>query len=155
MKRFILLIMLVIPSITFAQLPAMKSLGKEAKRHSDVDYFSVGSTMLDMASTFANKEKRETFRMLKHIDMIECQNPAYAPTLKAKAENIASSIGATLIGKEIEDGTVSEVYALKNGEVVSELIIIITDQKGKLAVVAMTGEIPLDKLHKIAELREK
>ena len=68
---------------------------------------------------------------------------------------MCGKIGATLIGKEIEDGTASAVYALKSGEVVNELIIIITDQKGKLAVVAMTGEIPLDKLHKIAELREK
>lgn len=135
-----------------AQIPAIEKLGKEAKRQHDVEYESVGSLMLGVASKFANKEQRATFEMLDNIDMIVCQNREYETILLSKVKNIIRNIGAELLASSIDERGRNEVYALSKDGVVSELIILTFRDDGGLAITAMSGSIPIDRLEEISKL---
>lgn len=152
MRRLILLIAILLPLSTYAQIPAIEQLGKEAKRQRGVEYESVGSFMLGMASTFAEKSQRATFEMLDNIEMITCTNDAYSPTLKRRIMAIIASVGAEYLATTSDERGVNEVYAKRKGDIVRELIILTEGKDGGLAIVAMSGEIPTDRLGEIAKL---
>ena len=153
MKRYILLLALLIPLVAQAQIPAIVTLGKEAAKHEGVEYDSVGSVMLGMAQTFANKEQRATFKMLTNIEMIECKNREYAPKLTERVMSIVRSVGATFIGREDDGKALNELYGVKRGDVITELIILVKSHKGELGIVAMSGEIPANRLAEIAKIK--
>lgn len=142
----------MLPMALSAQIPAIEKLGKEAKRQKGVEYESVGSFMLGMASTFAPKEQSATFEMLDNIEMITCANDSYAPTLRARMMAIIDSIGAKLIATTSDHRGENEVYAIMKDDVVSELIILTTGIDGGYAIVAMSGKIPTSRLGEIAKL---
>lgn len=152
MKRFILLIAILIPYITSAKIPAVEQLGNEAKKHDDVEYFSAGSIMLGMAQTFANKEQRATFKMLDHIDMITSSNVAYSKTLEQRALAIVRSVGAQYLASSDDERGHNDVYVLKQGNVAKEVIIITHGKNGGLAVVVMSGTIPVERLGELSKL---
>ena len=108
-----------------AQIPAIEKLGKEAKRQKGVEYESVGSFMLGMASKMAPKEQRATFEMLDHIDMIVSEDNTYLATLETRLKAIIRDLGASFIVKADEEKTTHEVYGVKSGGVFTQLIIII------------------------------
>lgn len=142
----------MLPLSTYAQIPAIEQLGKEAKRQRGVEYESVGSFMLGMASTFAEKSQRATFEMLDNIEMITCTNDAYSPTLKRRIMAIIASVGAEYLATTSDERGVNEVYAKRKGDIVRELIILTEGKDGGFAIVAMSGEIPTDRLGEIAKL---
>ena len=152
MKRFILLIAILIPAFTSAKIPAMEQLGKEAEKQTNVEYFSAGSIMLGMAQTFANKEQRATFKMLDHIDMITCDNASYAKTLEQRALAIVKSVGAHYLATSNDERGRNDVYVVKQGNIVKEVIIITHSIKGGLGVVAMSGTIPYERLGELSKL---
>lgn len=142
----------MLPLSTYAQIPAIEQLGKEAKRQRGVEYESVGSFMLGMASTFAEKSQRATFEMLDNIEMITCTNDAYSPTLKRRIMAIIASVDAEYLATTSDERGVNEVYAKRKGDIVRELIILTEGKDGGFAIVAMSGEIPTDRLGEIAKL---
>lgn len=153
MKRYILLIALLVPFVASAQIPAIVALGKEASKQQDVEYDSVGSVMITMAQTFASKEQRETFKMLDNIELIECKNLEYAAKLTEKVMAIVRSVGATFIASEDDGKALNELYGVKRGDIITELIILVKSHKGGVAVVAMSGEIPTNRLAEIAKIK--
>lgn len=153
MKRFILLIALVLPICVSAQIPAIEKLGKEAKRHKGVEYESVGSFMLGVASKMADKEQRATFEMLEHIDMIVSEDDTFLATLELRLSSIIRDLGAIHLGKTNEERVASDVYAVKNGGIITELIIFTRGKNGGYAVTVMTGKIPENRLAEISKLR--
>ena len=153
MKRYILLSALLVPFVASAQIPAIVALGKEASKQQDVEYDSVGSVMITMAQTFASKEQRETFKMLDNIELIECKNIEYAPKLTEKVMAIVRSVGATFIASEDDGKALNELYGVKRGDIITELIILVKSHKGGVAVVAMSGEIPTNRLAEIAKIK--
>lgn len=152
MKRLILLIVILIPIVTSAKIPAMEQLGNEAEKQTDVEYFSAGSVMLGMAQTFANKEQRATFKMLDNIDMITCNNASYTKTLEQRALAIAKSIGAGYLATSHDERGRNDVYILKQGNTVKEVIIITHSKNGGLGVTAMSGTIPYERLGELSKL---
>ena len=152
MKRFILLIALLLPMLVSAQIPAIEKLGKEAKRQKGVEYESVGSFMLGMASKMAPKEQRATFEMLDHIDMIVSEDNTYLATLETRLKAIIRDLGASFIVKTDEEKTTHEVYGVKSGGVFTQLIIITKGKTKGYAVTAMSGKIPENRLGEIAKL---
>jgi hypothetical protein len=153
MKRYILVLILLIPLTLRAEIPAIVSLGKEASKQRGVEHDSVGSFMLGMASSFADKEQRATFKMLDNIEMIECKNREYAPQLTERVMEIARSVGATFIGSQDDGKAVNELYGIKRGEVITELIIIVKSHTGDVGIVAMSGKIPQSRLGEIAKIK--
>lgn len=153
MRRYILLFALLVPFVVNAQIPAIAALGKEASKQKGVEYDSVGSVMLGMAQTFANKEQRETFKMLSNIEIIECKNLDYAPQLTQRVMTIVRSVGATFIGRKDDGKAINELYGVKRGDVITELIIIVKSHKGEVGVVVMSGEIPTNRLAEIEKIK--
>ena len=145
--------MLLIPLTLRAEIPAIVSLGKEASKQRDVEHDSVGSFMLGMASSFADKEQRATFKMLDNIELIECKNRDYAPTLTERVMGIVRSIGATFIGSQDDGKALNELYGIKRDDVITELIIIVKSHTGDVGIVAMSGEIPQSRLGEIAKIK--
>lgn len=153
MKRYILVLLLLIPLTLRAEIPAIVSLGKEASKQRDVEHDSVGSFMLGMASSVADKEQRATFKMLDNIEMIVCKNREYAPQLTERVMEIAHSVGATFIGSQDDGKAVNELYGIKRDEVITELIIIVKSHTGDVGIVAMSGKIPQSRLGEIAKIK--
>lgn len=152
MKRVILLIALLLPVAAMAQIPAIETLGEEADKQKDVEYESIGSFMLGMASTFADKEQRATFKMLDHIDMIVCKNEDYAPTLQRRIYAIIERIGAHHIATTADERGENDVYAVKHGSTIKHLVILTAGKEGGYAITAMSGTIPEGRLGEIAKL---
>lgn len=152
MRLVMLLMTMLLPIISMAQIPAIEQLGNEASQHENVEYESVGSFMIGMAQTFANKEQRSTFKMLDHIDLIECRNAAYEQTLEQRTLAIAKSIGATYLASSTDERGRNDVYILKKGDIVNEVIIITHGKNGGLAVVVMSGNIPINRLGELSKL---
>jgi hypothetical protein len=154
MKRYILLLfLLVITAVAHAELPQIVALGKQASKHQDVKHTSVGSIMLGMAGTFAEKEQRATFKMLDNIEIIECKNRGYAPTLVARTKSIANEVDAEFIGSKDDGKALNELYGISKGGVITELIIVVTSHNGNASVVAMSGEIPHSRLGEIEKIK--
>ena len=152
MKRLILLIVILIPLVTSAKIPAMEQLGNEAEKQTDVEYFSAGSVMLGMAQTFASKEQRATFKMLDHIDMITCNNASYTKTLEQRALAIVKSVGAGYLATSHDERGRNDVYIIKHGNIVKEVMIITHSKSGGLGVVVMSGTIPYERLGELSKL---
>ena len=154
MKRYILLGMMLFATLTaYAELPQIAALGKQASKQKDVEHMSVGSFMLGMAETFAEKEQRATFKMLDNIEIIESQNTTYAPTLVARAKSIAEEVGAEYIGGKDDGKALNELYGIKKGDIVTELIIITRNHTGEASVVVMSGNISLSRLAEIEKIK--
>jgi hypothetical protein len=154
MKRYILLIILLFAShASYAKLPQIVALGKEASQQCDVEHNSVGSFMLGMAATFAEKEQRAIFKMLDNIEMIECKNRAFAPTLMAHTMKIIDEVGATFIGSDDDGEALSELYCLSDEDAITELIIIVKSYLGDVDIVAMSGSIPYSRLNEIEQIK--
>lgn len=143
----------MLPLALSAQRPAIEALGKEAKRQKGVEYESVGSFMLGMASALADKEQAAIFKMLDNIEMILCSNDAYTPTLERKVMAIVKSVKAEFLATTSDDKSTSDVYAVRSGKSIKELIILTRGDKGGYAIVAMSGTIPENRLDEIAKLR--
>ena len=154
MKRYILLALLLITTLTtHAEIPQITALGKQASKQKSVEHTSVGSFMLSMAATFAEKEQRETFKMLDNIEMIECKNRSYTPVLMARTMKIVDEIGADYIGSKDDGGALNELYGISKGGVITELIILVKSHTGESSVVAMSGNIPPSRLDEIEKIK--
>ena len=134
MRLVMVLMTMLLPTISMAQIPAIEQLGNEASQHENVEYESVGSFMLD------------------HIDLIECRNAAHEQTLEQRTLAIAKSIGATYLASSTDERGRNDVYILKKGDIVNEVIIITHGKNGGLAVVVMSGNIPINRLGELSKL---
>jgi hypothetical protein len=77
----------------------------------------------------------------------------YAPKLISRVKSIVQSVGATFIGSQDDGKALNELYGVKRGDIFTELIILIKSHNGEVAVVAMSGEIPTNRLAEIAKLK--
>lgn len=152
MRRIIVLIAILLPVATYAHIPAIEQLGKEMSKYENVEYDSVGSVMLGMAQTFASKEQRSTFKMLDHIDLIVCKSPTHEKSLEQRTLAITRNIGAEYLVTSTDQRGRNDVYVLKQGDVVKEVIIITHGKDGGLGVVAMSGTIPIERLGELSTL---
>jgi hypothetical protein len=154
MKRYILLTLMLFATVaTHAELPQIAALGKQASKQQNVKHTSIGSIMLGMAETFAEKEQRATFKMFDNIEIIECKNRKYAPTLIARTKSIAEDVGAEFIGSKDDGKALNELYGIVKGGVITELIIVISGHTGNASVVAMSGKIPPSRLAEIEKIK--
>ncbi len=153
MKRLILLIFILVPLFVSAQIPLIEQLGSVASKQKGVEHQSVGSVLLGMAATFAPKEQRETYKMLEHVTMIECRNKEYTSTLKQQALSATNRIGAQYLTTMADGRGSNDAYIVKQGDIVKHLIIITHGVNGGLAVIAMSGEIPFERLGEISKLQ--
>ena len=154
MKRYILLTLLLFATLAaHAELPQIVSLGKQASKQKGVEHTSVGSIMLGMASTFTEKQQRATFKMLDNIEIIECNNKTYSPTLIMHTMEIVEGVGAEFIGSKDDGKALNELYGITKGGVITELIIIVKSHNGHSSVVAMSGKIPHSRLDEIEKIK--
>ncbi len=154
MKHLLLLIAAFLPTTLMASIPAIEDLGERASNQDNVEHTSVGSFMLSMASSFAKKEQRKTFKMLNNIELIECHNHSYCTTLESEVKSIIKSLNASYIGTTTDDRSRNVVYGLSDGEIINELIILAYGHKGSFSVIAISGEIPHDRLEEISQIRQ-
>ena len=154
MKRYILLGMMLFATLTsYAELPQIAALGKQASKQKNVEHMSVGSFMLGMAETFAEKEQRSIFKMLDNIEIIESQNTTYTPMLVARAKSIAEEVGAEYIGGNDDGKELNELYGIKKGDIITELIVITHNHTGEASVVVMSGNISISRLAEIEKIK--
>ena len=154
MKRYILfVVMLLTTSAAHAELPQFERLGKQASKQQNVEHTSVGSTLLGMAGTFSNKSQRATFKMLDNIEIIECKNKRYSPTLVARTMEVVDEVGAEFIGSKDDGKALNELYGITKGGVISELIIVVNSHNGHASVVVMSGKIPHSRLAEIEKIK--
>ena len=154
MKRYILLALLLFATLAaHAELPQIENLGKQASKQKSVDHSSVGNIMLGVAARVGDKKQRSTFKMLDNIEIIECKNRSYTPTLIARTKRIVESVGAEFIGSKDDGKAVNELYGITKGGVITELIIIVKNHNGHSSVVAMSGKIPHSRLNEIEKIK--
>ena len=156
LRRYILLLAALLPLCAHATIPAIVTLGKAAAKNSGVKHESVGNFLIGVASSFAPKEQRTTFKMLDNIELIESKNATYTPTLISRTRAIINDVGAEYIATHDDGKALNEVYGIKRGEVYTELIILVKSHTdGITSVVALSGEIPPSRLGEIATLERR
>lgn len=153
MRRYIFVLLLLLPLAARAEIPAIVKLGKEASKQADVEHTSVGSFMLGVASRLADKEQRATYKMLDNIELIECKNDGYAPRLMERTRAIIADVEAEFIATHDDGKALNTLYGIRRGDIIEELIIIVEGHAGGVAVVAMSGEIPINRLAEIATIK--
>lgn len=153
MKRYIIALLLLIPMISHAEIPAISKLGKEASKQENVEHTSVGRFMLGLAALAAEEQESEIFKMLDNIEMIECTNKAYSPKLLQSAKAIIEKIGAELIDSQDDGEEICNIYIIGNQKIIKELIIIIESHNAEVAIMVMSGEIPVDRLAEVAKMK--
>ena len=153
MKRYIIALLLLIPMISHAEIPAISKLGKEASKQENVEHTSVGRFMLGLAALAVEEQEREIFKMLNNIEMIECKNEAYSPKLLQSAKAIIEKVGAVHVDRQEEDNEICNIYIIGNQKIIKELIIIIESHNAEVAIMVMSGEIPVDRLAEVAKMK--
>lgn len=147
------MIMLLLSCCIKAQIPAIQEIGKEAGKVKGVRHASVNNIMLGMAMPFVDKEKRAVFKMLDHIELIECKNSNYAQVLSKKLLDVVGDEGAMHLFSHDDGKALNNLYAVQEGDIVKELIILVYSHDKNFFVVAMSGKIPFDRLDEISKIK--
>ena len=90
------------------------------------------------------QKKLSHFLSTQKIVLIKLQN---------LVKSIIKSLNASYIGTTTDDRSRNVVYGLSDGEIINELIILAYGHKGSFSVIAISGEIPHDRLEEISQIR--
>ena len=89
------------------------------------------------------------------IEGASFSNRAYIlNSVTSEVKSIIKSLNASYIGTTTDDRSRNVVYGLSDGEIINELIILAYGHKGFFSVIAISGEIPHDRLEEISQIRQ-
>ena len=147
MKRFLLAVMMFVPFNLMAAIPEFSAM---ADKYGDTESVIVTNIDRDMMQLFASQ--MEGIEMIDNIVVILSEDQAVGKAIIDEAKSIVLKIKADELLDANNEGTDVEVYTLKEGEMISDIIVIIGDDS-QMGVSVISGNISLEDIGKLIQVQ--
>ena len=146
MKRFLLAMMMLVPFNLMAAIPEFSAM---ADKYGDSESVIVTTIDRDMMQLFASQ--MEGVEMIDNIVVILSEDQAVGKAIIDEAKSIVLKIKADELLDANNEGTDVEVYTLKEGDMISDIIVIIGDES-QMGVSVISGNISLEDIGKLIQV---
>lgn len=146
MKRFLLAVMMFVPFNLMAAIPEFSTM---ADKYGDTESVIVTTIDRDMIQLFASQ--MEGIEMIDNIVVILSEDQAVGKAIIDEAKSIVLKIKADELLDANNEGTDVEVYTLKEGDMISDIIVIIGDDS-QMGVSVISGNISLEDIGKLIQV---
>lgn len=146
MKRFLLAVMMFVPFNLMAAIPEFSAM---ADKYGDTESVIVTTIDRDMIQLFASQ--MEGIEMIDNIVVILSEDQAVGKAIIDEAKSIVLKIKADELLDANNEGTDVEVYTLKEGDMISDIIVIIGDDS-QMGVSVISGSISLEDIGKLIQV---
>ena len=147
MKRFLLAVMMFVPFNLMAAIPEFSAM---ADKYGDTESVIVTNIDRDMMQLFASQ--MEGIEMIDNIVVILSEDQAVGKAIIDEAKSIVQKIKADELLDANNEGTDVEVYTLKEGDMISDIIVIIGDDS-QMGVSVISGNISLEDIGKLIQVQ--
>ena len=147
MKRFLLAVMMFVPFNLMAAIPEFSAM---ADKYGDTESVIVTTIDRDMMQLFASQ--MEGIEMIDNILVILSEDQAVGKAIIDEAKSIVLKIKADELLDANNEGTDVEVYTLKEGDMISDIIVIIGDDS-QMGVSVISGNISLEDIGKLIQVQ--
>ncbi len=147
MKRFLLAVMMFVPFNLMAAIPEFSAM---ADKYGDTESVVVTTIDRDMMQLFASQ--MEGIEMIDNIVVILSEDQAVGKAIIDEAKSIVLKIKADELLDANNEGTDVEVYTLKEGDMISDIIVIIGDDS-QMGVSVISGNISLEDIGKLIQVQ--
>ena len=147
MKRFLLAVMMFVPFNLMAAIPEFSAM---ADKYGDTESVIVTTIDRDMMQLFASQ--MEGIEMIDNIVVILSEDQAVGKAIIDEAKSIVLKIKADELLDANNEGTDVEVYTLKEGDMISDIIVIIGDDS-QMGVSVISGNISLEDIGKLIQVQ--
>lgn len=147
MKRFLLAVMMFVPFNLMAAIPEFSAM---ADKYGDTESVIVTTIDRDMMQLFASQ--MEGIEMIDNIVVILSEDQAVGKAIIDEAKSIVLKIKADELLDASNEGTDVEVYTLKAGDMISDIIVIIGDDS-QMGVSVISGNISLEDIGKLIQVQ--
>ena len=147
MKRFLLAVMMFVPFNLMAAIPEFSAM---ADKYGDTESVIVTNIDRDMMQLFASQ--MEGIEMIDNILVILSEDQAVGKAIIDEAKSIVLKIKADELLDANNEGTDVEVYTLKKGDMISDIIVIIGDDS-QMGVSVISGNISLEDIGKLIQVQ--
>lgn len=147
MKHFLLAVMMFVPFNLMAAIPEFNTM---ADKYGDTESVIVTTIDRDMMQLFASQ--MEGIEMIDNIVVILSEDQTVGKAIIDEAKSIVLKIKADELLDANNEGTDIEVYTLKEGDMISDIIVIIGDDS-QMGVSVISGNISLEDIGKLIQVQ--
>jgi hypothetical protein len=138
--------MMFVPFNLMAAIPEFSAM---ADKYGDTESVIVTTIDRDMIQLFASQ--MEGIEMIDNIVVILSEDQAVGKAIIDEAKSIVLKIKADELLDANNEGTDVEVYTLKEGDMISDIIVIIGDDS-QMGVSVISGNISLEDIGKLIQV---
>lgn len=139
--------MMFVPFNLMAAIPEFSAM---ADKYGDTESVIVTNIDRDMMQLFASQ--MEGIEMIDNIVVILSEDQAVGKAIIDEAKSIVQKIKADELLDANNEGTDVEVYTLKEGDMISDIIVIIGDDS-QMGVSVISGNISLEDIGKLIQVQ--
>ena len=147
MKHFLLVVMMFLPFSVMADIPEFNTLADKYAVNNSVMVTTIDR---DMIALFAGE--MEELDMVDKILVILAEEPTLGKAIVEESKAIAKRANAERLIDASNDGTDVEVYVLKDGEMITDIIVIIADDN-QMGASVISGRIKPENLGKLIQVQ--
>ena len=146
MKRTILLVMMMLPIMTMAQLPHFAKLGEKYNGMEGVTAMTVNKQMIAM---FAGENA--DFDFVDEIQILLCEDAGVASNIVKDAKKAVKKSKIEELVSANEDGATFTIYTKSDGDIFTDLVVIVENEDPS-GFIVITGDIPQEKISEVVKI---
>ena len=148
MKRFILLVMMLLPVVVMAKHPEFDKL---SQRYADVEGVTVMNIDKAMLKLMAPQEMdSEAMEHLDNILILIAENDKLSNDILKRSAKIIKKLKLESYVSVDEEGAKVDIYCTKSGETLTDLVIKLKDDATG-GVIVISGEVPGEMINNIIQ----
>lgn len=146
MKRFILLVMTLLPMMAMAQLPHFSKLNEKYNGAEGVTAMTINKQMISM---FAGDNK--DFDFVDEVQILLSENTETAKSIVDDAKKAVKKSKVEELVSANEDGATFTIYTKTQDNIMTNIVIVVENESPS-GFIVITGDIPEDKINEVVKV---
>ena len=146
MKRFILLVMTLLPMMAMAQLPHFSKLNEKYNGAEGVTAMTINKQMISM---FAGDNA--DFDFVDEVQILLSENTEIATSIVKDAKKAVKKSKIEKLVSANEDGATFTIYTNKRDDIITHIVIIVENDSPS-GFIVITGQITEDKIKEVVKI---
>lgn len=146
MKRFILLVMMMLPVMAMAQLPQFAKLGEKYNGVEGVTAMTVNKQMIAM---FAGGNADLDF--VDEIQILLSENADVSSGIVKDAKKAVKKSKVDELISANDDGATFTIYTKSESDLITNIVIVIENESPS-GFIVITGDIPQEKINEVVKI---
>lgn len=148
MKRFILLVMMIMPFVAMAEVPGYTKLANKYNTAEGVTAITIDKNMIAM---FAGDVDSEALDSVGKIDILLTEDATLAQNILKDAKSMAKKAKLEQTVSVNDEGSTVTIYMKSANDLVSDILLLIEDE-GESGVVLISGEFTEEMVSEIVKI---